>query len=59
MKTPKGFPLTKCANGCDAPPCPPSLVICRACLDRVTAKMQAISDNWPKPAAKVVQKKEG
>jgi len=28
--------LKRCANGCDAPPAAPSLVICRACQDRIT-----------------------
>jgi hypothetical protein len=35
-------PLTKCANGCDRPPDPPSLVICRACQDKITRKLEAI-----------------
>lgn len=34
-------PLKKCANGCDAPPSPPSKVICRECMDKITAKLKA------------------
>lgn len=37
--------LEKCANGCDRPPDPPSLVICRECMDKITAKLQAAVDN--------------
>ena len=33
--------LKKCANGCDAPPSPPSKVICRECIDKITAKLEA------------------
>lgn len=33
-------PLEKCANGCDAPPHPPSLVICKACMDKITVKLK-------------------
>jgi len=31
----------RCVNGCDAPICPPSKVVCRACLDRMTATLEA------------------
>lgn len=34
----------QCENGCDAPICPPSKVICRACIDRITATLERISD---------------
>ena len=34
-------PFERCANGCDAPPCPPSRVICRACMDRITRTLEA------------------
>lgn len=33
------LPLERCANGCDAPPKPPSLVICGPCLDRIGARL--------------------
>lgn len=36
-------PLERCANGCDAAPCPPSLVLCRVCLDKLTAKIEAMN----------------
>lgn len=32
----------KCMNGCDAPVCPPSKVICRSCMDRITANLEEI-----------------
>lgn len=32
----------RCANGCDSPVCPPSKVICRACLDRITKTLAAM-----------------
>ena len=35
-------PLKRCANGCDAPVCPPSRVICRSCMDRITANLEEI-----------------
>lgn len=39
--TRKGYPLDRCANnGCDAPPKPPSLVFCGACMDRISARME-------------------
>lgn len=33
-------PLRKCANGCDCPPDPPSLVICKDCQDKITRKLR-------------------
>jgi len=30
----------KCYNGCDAPICAPSKVICRACLDKITRALE-------------------
>lgn len=33
--------LAHCANGCDAPPQPPSLVLCAECLKRLDAKLEA------------------
>lgn len=32
----------KCLNGCDAPVCPPSKVICRSCMDKITANLEEI-----------------
>lgn len=32
-------PLKKCANGCDRPPDPPSLVICKKCQREITEKL--------------------
>ncbi len=43
-------PLAKCSNGCDAPPEPPSWVLCKPCLKNLWLKMQKIYDEWPKPA---------
>lgn len=34
--------LKMCANGCDAPVCPPSKVICRSCMDKITANLDEI-----------------
>lgn len=36
MKKAPKFPLKLCANGCGVPPAPPSLVICKACQDKIT-----------------------
>ena len=33
-------PLATCANGCGVPPSPPSLVICRACQDKITRTLE-------------------
>jgi hypothetical protein len=38
--TRKMKPLTTCANGCGVPPHPPSLVICRACQDKITEALE-------------------
>lgn len=37
-------PLTKCANGCDRPPSPPSKVICKECQKEIGDKLQALAD---------------
>jgi len=37
-----------CANGCDVPPAPPSLVICRACQDKITAKLELWAERGTK-----------
>jgi hypothetical protein len=38
-------PLKLCANGCGVPPDPPSLVICRACQDKITATLHQMLDD--------------
>jgi len=30
-----------CVNGCNAPICPPSKVICRGCLDKITGTLKS------------------
>lgn len=35
-------PLAECANGCGVPPSPPSLVICRTCMDKIGGKLEAM-----------------
>lgn len=30
----------KCANGCDAPVCPPSKVICKACIEAISRRLE-------------------
>ena len=41
MKNAEGKVVTYlCANGCGKPICPPSRVICRDCLDRITQQME-------------------
>lgn len=42
-------PTAKCSNGCDAPIHPPSRVICKACLDKITATFEQILKDWPEP----------
>lgn len=37
--------LEKCANGDGNPVCPPSKVICKVCIDRITKRLEA----WAKP----------
>ena len=32
--------LTLCANGCDVPPAPPSKVLCKSCMDKLTVKFR-------------------
>ncbi len=44
-------PLKRCANGCDAPPKPPSLVICGKCMDKVSSNLEAIIKSMePRPS---------
>jgi hypothetical protein len=42
----KPEPLSQCCNGCDAPPQPPSLVLCKACLEALSRKMEALAKNY-------------
>lgn len=35
-------PLLRCCNGCDAPPKPPSWVLCAACLAKLNARMETL-----------------
>lgn len=37
------YPLNKCANGCDAPPKPPSQVICGDCQDKITQTLKRLA----------------
>mgnify|MGYP007039173139 CR=1 FL=1 len=46
------FPLKACANGCGIPPDPPSLVICRMCMDKISAKLKALAEPNTEAAAK-------
>lgn len=39
----KKVPFALCVNGCGVPPSPPSLVICRACIDRITRNLERIA----------------
>lgn len=40
--------IGKCVNGCNAPVCPPSKVICRACIDAITTKLDKMLAAVPK-----------
>ena len=44
-------PVKKCANGCDAPVSPPSKVICRACIDRITERLTKLAGLAPESGA--------
>lgn len=37
-------PLDKCCNGCDAPPHPPSWVLCKACFAALSAKFDRLAE---------------
>ena len=37
-------PLKYCANGDGNPVCPPSKVICRKCLDKISSTLQEMVD---------------
>ena len=52
----KPRPLAECANGCGVPPCPPSLVICRACMDAITLELEEMERRMAErdPAAPTV-----
>lgn len=36
-------PLLRCCNGCDAPPQPPSKVLCAACFTKLDARFHALA----------------
>jgi len=57
----KGLPMTnrKCVNGCDADVCPPSKVVCRKCLDTITAKMAAILANMERRTKRKRENEDG
>lgn len=38
----KDAPLDRCCNGCEDPPCPPSLVLCKTCLEKLDAKIRSL-----------------
>ena len=38
-----------CINGCGKPVAPPSLVVCQDCLDRMTARLEAILAKFDEP----------
>lgn len=41
-------PLDRCVNGCDAPPHPPSWVLCEKCFKALDVKMESLADKlWP------------
>lgn len=42
-------PLKKCCNGCDAPPKPPSWVLCAACFAKLDEQMNALLGPKVKP----------
>lgn len=45
-KDPFGKPLARCANGCDAPPHPPSKVLCKKCFAALDAKWDALEKRF-------------
>lgn len=54
------LPLKTCANGCGCPPAPPSLVICKACQERITQKLEAMAERWgAPPSAPAMRRGEG
>jgi hypothetical protein len=38
--------LKKCCNGCDAPPQSPSKVLCKKCLDELSASIEQIGRDF-------------
>lgn len=46
-------PLDKCCNGCDAPPKPPSWVLCASCLGVLDDKMQRLGIPCQPPSREV------
>jgi len=41
--------LKSCANGDGNPVCPPSKVICRKCMDKISSTLEGIISNLEKP----------
>jgi len=47
-------PLKTCVNGCDRPPHPPSLVICRECIDKITMTLMEMANDECTPTCNTV-----
>lgn len=45
-----GRPLKKCCNGCDAPPHPPSKVLCEKCFSALCGKWDDLAKKFATPA---------
>jgi hypothetical protein len=43
-------PLKKCCNGCDAPPHPPSWVLCKECFEKLCGKVEELRKTFGQPA---------
>ena len=39
-------PLKRCCNGCDAPPHPPSFVLCKECFEKLNKKVEKIASDF-------------
>lgn len=50
--------LKQCANGCGVPPCPPSLVICRECMDKIGATLKRLADGKDIPNTPITPPKQ-
>ena len=48
----------KCANGCDAPALAPRFCICRACVDKITASLEAMVADGKRRAAEEAARKD-
>lgn len=47
-------PLKKCANGCEAPPKLPSLVICEKCQNKITKTLEELATGL-RPSGELVK----